>query len=541
MSFREYEIRNKPLFASMKRARESLLKPHKNICSADDFFAYLESNYATEKDFIEFVTFYDYVNQADGFHYNIAYIYTAPSLKVRDLIFAQREQITKDTGWYPMVSGSRANFTTFKVADSYKYWNIATHKPPYVHLGKPLSIRNVAEDISSTAILLRCENGNILLDTGFGIEREVIGLLDFVFLSHFHKDHSAGIFNLLKEKEIPVVLSDITLGYLLNLKSIDDDDKKLLLKNAVLIESIKDRSYICNTIEFFNSYHCPGAYGLKYKYYNNTLIYPGDLCLTNGFFEYSNTLKEVIGDNNGNVSIITDCALVPRGDFAITDRNVDAIFDEVVKSHNNPIFVSRSSETLFNIYMCLFKLSIDKHMDWLFVVTDELFDMLKNILRTWLMSKHEGDLFVKHIVKKSSINYAETQRLYTMSTSEQFAEYKNKKLVFLLTQGEIDKAVEIFNAHEMDLYITGPLAASKELQERMLSCNFANIHNLMSPDWSFHSDKDAIVDFINNYEKDNIKFFLFHAFPKVLKKFSNEFCDEKKANIEIVSKTESKL
>ena len=128
-----------------------------------------------------------------------------------------------------------------------------------------------------------------------------------------------------------------------------------------------------------------------------------------------------------------------------------------------------------------------------------------------------------------------------MSTSEQFADYKDKKLVFLLTQGKIDKAVEIFNAHEMDLYITGPLATSKELQERMLSCNFANIHNLMSPDWSFHSDKDAIVDFINNYEKDNIKFFLFHAFPKVLKKFSNEFCDEKKANIEIVSKTESKL
>ena len=63
----------------------------------------------------------------------------------------------------------------------------------------------------------------------------------------------------------------------------------------------------------------------------------------------------------------------------------------------------------------------------------------------------------------------------------------------------------------------------------------------MSPDWSFHSDKDAIADFINSCEKDNIKFFLFHAFPKVLKKFSNEFCDEKKANIEIVSKTESKL
>ena len=56
MSFREYEIRNKPLFASMKRAREALLKPHNNTCSVDGFFAYLENNYAAEKDHIEFVT-----------------------------------------------------------------------------------------------------------------------------------------------------------------------------------------------------------------------------------------------------------------------------------------------------------------------------------------------------------------------------------------------------------------------------------------------------------------------------------------------------
>lgn len=258
MSFNEYEIRNKPLFASMKRAREALLEPHNKAHDIDSFFAYLENNYATEIDYIEFVTFYDYVDQADGFHYNIAYIYTSSSLKVRDLIFAQRRQITKDTGWYPMVSGSRANFTVFKVSDSYIYWNIAAHKPPYVHLGRPLFIRNIAEDISSTAILLSCEKGNILLDTVFGIEHEVIESLEFVFLSHFYKDHSAGIFNLLKEKELPVILSDITLGYLLNLKNIDDTDKILLIKNAVLIESIKDRSYIYSTIEFFSSYHCPG-------------------------------------------------------------------------------------------------------------------------------------------------------------------------------------------------------------------------------------------------------------------------------------------
>ena len=93
----------------------------------------------------------------------------------------------------------------------------------------------------------------------------------------------------------------------------------------------------------------------------------------------------------------------------------------------------------------------------------------------------------------------------------------------------------------MDLYITGPLASSKELQERMLNCDFAHIHNLMSPDWSFHSDKDAITDFINNCEKENVKFFLFHAFPKVLKKYANSFPENIQRNIGIISKLDTEL
>ena len=358
MSFGEYEVKSKPLFASMKRARIALNKRDIEACTVADFFIYLKKRYNEDSEYIEYITFYDYILAEDGFHYNIAYVYTEPLLRVRDLLFDEREEITKDTGWYPMISGSRANFTKIKISESYKYWDIVKHKPPYVHVGRPLSLQNIASDISSTALLLKCEKGNILLDTGFGIEKENMDDIDFIFLSHYHKDHSGGINGILQIRDIPVVLSSITLEYLLNIKEIESTDKRRILKNAVLIEEMKNRSYISNTLEFFESYHCPGAYGMKYKYYNECFIYPGDICLRNGFYDFSDDFNEIIKSEE-KVTILADCALVPRGDFANTDKNFEDIVDNIMTSSSNKIFVSKGSELLFNIYICLFRMAID--------------------------------------------------------------------------------------------------------------------------------------------------------------------------------------
>lgn len=440
MSFREYEIKHKPLFASMKRAKTALLKAKNEPLTIPDFFSYLEERYGELSEHIEYVTFYDYTNLIDNVKYHIAYIYTAPSLMLRDLLFDEREDITKDTGWYPMVSGSRANFTTIKIEESYRFWKIVKHKPPYVHLGKPLSLRNVATDISSTAILFKCENGNILFDTGFGVDEDVIDSINFVFLSHFHRDHSGGVFELLRIRNIPIILSSITLEYLLNLKGIEPIERQRLLNNAVLIESIKDRSYIKNTISFFDSYHCPGSYGLKYMHYDDVVVYPGDMCLANGFFNFHEEIKRVIcNSSRKRVALITDCALVPRGDFAITDESFEIVANRVFEAEQHSVFISRSPESLFNIYIRMFKLSIDKHSNWLFVVNEELYYILRSSLRTWLLPEYEGDLFIKHIIKGSRVNFAETQRLYTISNVEQFSGNKEKRIVFLLTMNDLEK------------------------------------------------------------------------------------------------------
>lgn len=539
MAFREFEIKKKPLFASMHRAKAALSKKKYAPCDIGCFFDYLEERYSLDVQNINYVTFYDYYNHSDKTQYNIAYIYTLPSLKIRDILFEDREKITVATGWYPMVSGQRAGFTKLKNSTSHDFYRLLKHKPPYVHLGKPLSIRSVAEDASSTAILLKCDNGNILLDTGFGVEPTVDEQIDFVFVSHFHKDHTGGLYEFLKRKEVPIIISDITLDYMLNLSDVNQSEKELLVRNAVLIDRMRNNAPINRTIEFFDSFHCPGAFGMKYTFNNECVIYPGDMCLTNGFYDYSNDFVSICNSNpNGKTSIITDCALIPKGNFAITDENFEVVANKVEASQHNQIFASRSCEILFNVYIRLFKLAVQQRKQWLFVVNDELFDLLQNTLRTWLLPQYAGDPFIKHVIGKSRINYAETQKLYNVSNAAQFSDYTANKVIYLLTLDDLYSIKNEVNISAMDLFLTGPIATAKNIDEILNDFQFRSISKLSSPDWSFHSDKAAVQNLLSEPSDSILKYILFHAYPREIKKFLREFDDEQKSRIDILSKNE---
>lgn len=459
-----------------------------------------------------------------------------PSLEFRDAFFKEREKITHDTGWYPYITGSRANFTHFTAEKSYKYWKIEKNKIPYVHLGKPLSIKNVASDFSATAMLLQCEKGNVLLDTGFGIEEQCIEMIDFIFISHFQYDHTGGVIQILQKKDIPVIMSSITLDYMLNLDLICEEDKKRLLKNAVIADSLNDRSYIVTTLEFFDNYHCPGAIGIKYKFNDFDIIYAGDICLKNGFYDYRTDFDKIIANNNRKKYVFLDAALVKKSELSTGEENYSDLSDEIFNSVDNEkiLFVSKGTEMLFNIYIKLFAQSVLCSKETNFVVSDELYKILKNVLRSWFISKYRNDPFIKNTLSSGRANFAETRRLYPLSKSKEFIEKNN--VIFILSLNDMEDMSEKEVLLGSKCYLTGPLALENTVYECIEDIAYSNIKHLASSDWSFHSNKESLDEFIMEHQKCDIV--LFHSFPKILSKYKKSFSDNQSSRIHIINKDE---
>lgn len=538
MIFCDYETTDRKLFMSLKRAKSMLSMEHNNACYIESFFDYLYNNYDYIRDYIDFITFYefDYKEKDETFKYNIAYIYTKPSLEFRDAFFGEREIITKETGWYPYITGARANFTHLTAEKSYKYWKIKKTKPPYVHLGRPLSIKNVASDYAATAMLLKCEKGNILLDTGFGIEEECVETIDYIFISHFHYDHTGGLVNILKKKDIPVIMSSLTLNYMLDLDSIKDEDKKRILKNVIMSDFMNDRPYIFSTLEFFDSYHCPGSVGVMYKYRDTIVVYAGDICLENGFYCYKDIFSGIVEKYYKNKYIILDSALVMKSDLSIGEDKFEdvseSLFDEI--KDNNALFISNGTEMLFNIYIKLFAKSVLCSKETKFVVSDDLYKLLKNVLRSWLLSKYRNDPFIKYTLASGRANFAETRRLYPMSKGEQFLGMQD--VVYILSLKDVEKLENTSLLNGADCFLTGPLAFENRTYDCLENLKYKSIKRLASSDWSFHSDKDSLANFIIQHRE--CKFILFHSFPKVLNKFRKSFSDDIQNRIHVLSREE---
>ena len=290
-----YEIKPKgtPFFGATSNAKAALERNRLELIKPFAFCDYLSEKYADDEA-IEYISFYDFSHtNRNNFHFTIAVIYTKPDRSARDRLFIDREKITKETGWYPLITGSRANYTS-QYMDISVYQRIKARKFN-IHIGSPISIKNIAIDPSSTALYLKGSKGAILLDTGFGIDSKYVDLIDSVFLSHFHKDHSGGLLDILRKRNIPILMSMLTLEQLLCFCK-NESDRNLIINNSFIVDTNRNTSSSTSesSCEFIQVYHCPGSTGLLYKHGQIVVIYPGDLCLENAFYIYSSELLSVI-------------------------------------------------------------------------------------------------------------------------------------------------------------------------------------------------------------------------------------------------------
>lgn len=527
----KYEIINKPFFGSLSNAELSLKKVSRKAIDCTDFINLLEKSYHKFIDKIELVQFYDFEwtfnNRYErGFNFKIAIIHTMPDAKFRDKLFAERDRITINTGWYPYIMGSRANINT----TLHRYYRAINHIPANkmepLQLGKPNSIIDVSNNKSVNAILLCCTYGSILFDTGFGVDLPDNSDLKAICISHFHKDHCGGLYELLERRDIPVLMSETTLEYILALKEVLDGDKLALIKNVVVLEKVAYGKIFRKYFDFFPVFHCPGAFGFVYKGYNGcSIYYLGDVCLKNGFMQFQKVIDQMIKeDENSKKYVIMDAALVGKNNFTVDSDDIPVVLlqDTVdLVRKRDVVFISNSIEILMYSYILFFMKSNIKNIGSIkLTINDDLYDIVKTLWASVILKHRRAtiDAFVKNVLQGGRCNFVESQRVYPISALDTVD--RNENIASFITVKEIDDNQLLRDRiNGADVVLVGHWTIKASIPETIAKLQPRSVLRVSSPEWSFHSSEEDISRAIYEWSDCGVNTVLFHNYSKVLRKF----------------------
>ncbi|HYE80560.1 MAG TPA: MBL fold metallo-hydrolase [Clostridia bacterium] len=538
--FLEYEIVYKPFFGSKKRAYNTLRNLTTPPSSTEEFLEYIQLNHPKIMPNIEFVRFYDFnfMEKTGLFRYRLAILHTVPNALIREKIFDESENIANLTGWYPYVTGSRAQIKKLNYIELRKKHNIQRMAINSCAFGKPKIVIDVSNSPTASATLLQCEYGNILFDTGFGIFETYIKDIDLICISHFHKDHIGGLTQILAQKSIAVLISEMTLEYILNSNWLSDGDKLEIIKHAITLEEIKFYKGLRMHIDYFPVFHAPGSFGFVYKYFSETSVfYLGDLCIENGFYNGGIDVNaKVQSIRSKNKTIILDSSMIGKKNIEIGEDTPEDIQEIIENSINkrNVFFVSQSPETLLYSYILAFIWSNQRKEEKIrIVMDDDLYKIIKILWRPQVLKDNFKDPFIKYVLKGCRINFAESHRLYPLSALDTFSDTKNT--IFLVTLEDIiDKDTTRLPLLKSDVMLVGPWALKGEIPEEVINAKPRSILRVASPDWSFHSSEQSLNSAITEWNEEAIHVILFHNYSSALKKYIKQFPNY--SNIHAISK-----
>lgn len=522
--FLDYEIVNKPFLGSRKRAKQLLGEAGNVITDHNDFLIYLQKHYPKILSKIEYIRFYEFDFNEKGrvFHYCIAMLFTSPDEQTRTVLYDESRKITCDTGWYPYITGSRAKIKRLSYTVLRNEYGIPRKRIDKLSFGRPERIIDISNTPTASANLLQCYNGNILFDTGFGILEEYINSIDLICISHFHKDHTGGLLSILHVKPVPVLISEVTLEYLLQLAD-SEENKRLLISCAITLEEIKFYQGFRNHIDYFAVFHTPGSFGFIYKFYKEiAVIYFGDVCVCNAFHNHSLKLIEQVNNiSTDKKVIIFDGALIGKKDESISDDKPEDIINTIENGieKRNTIFISQGAETLVYSYILFFKWAIEnKNIKAKVVVSDELYQLLRTLWRPMVYRDNFKDPFIQFVFK-SEANFVETYRLYPLSSFNGFLD--SSKSVFFLTVNDIENDhSSTIPVKKSDIILAGVWTIRNSIPNIIVTGSPRSIIRVSSADWSFHTNEQDIIEIMKAFcSDDRNKVILFHNYSKVLRKF----------------------
>ncbi len=528
-----YEIITKPYFGSLKRAIIALEKFDKKPYIIEEFLFFIEKSYPKVFLEIDMIRFYDYIWKdnsrfKNGFQFRLAIVHLKPNAYIRDFLFSEREKITSYTGWYPYIVGSRAEITKPVYKTIMKNNNIRTPRIENLCLGKPLRLTDISNCEDANASLLECQEGSILFDTGFGVEIPEQCNLKAVCISHFHKDHSYGLLQIIKEHKIPVIMSETTLEHIINLNNFSDLEKNAIVKSTITVEEIIYLKEFRNSLDFFPIFHAPGSIGYIYKAFpGHYVYYLGDVCIKNGFLEYGLQLNDLIRkDPAKQKTVIIDAAMIGKKEYSISNEDIPSILIEDLLGSirkRNIVFISTSIETLIYSYLLSFiETNKSKEKSIKLVLNDSLFNLLKTMWGPLILKKFNIDPFVNRVLGNNRLNFIESQRVYPLSAIDTIS-FDENVVIFSTMLGVKDcesLSKRLFGA---DIALVGPWTLKSSIPIELSQVKPRSVIRVSSPDWSFHSTEEDLTNTILEWNSQSIKTVLFHNYPKSLKKYILKF------------------
>jgi len=548
-TFINYQVFNTPYGGPRGKALLAFEQSEKEPIDHVQYLYYLKKKFTRYFHTIEWVRFHRFIDNKK--HFAVAIMNVKPFIEARQTFYEQRNLITRETGWYPLIMGSKARNYLAKIDKK----SINNNKSILKKLDMKY-IRSIEEiEDSGTCIKINFETGNLILDVGFNCYHCVDNMTKIIFISHFHQDHSGSLMTILEKHSIPIVCSLPTynsLCYIIDIVQKHNPAKKKTIRNKleknILIimpnDSIKTEHGL--ELSFLETYHCPGSIGIKITdNYKQTIIYWGDLCLNNGFLNYSKAVKNIIKNekekrNNKSIFIL-DATFVKKNYDNIPYTQTPEEILELVKPGReipNVWFISKQAETL--IYLFLYFFNITKKVFGYpkkIFLDNKLITLLQSIWTPYSKKILDAiDPFLKSQYLKQKTNFIESHRIYPLKDVILKNLPKTENIIGFYSEKHFINQFDRFNDFERKkiyensrFYLIGELASNKytDLQQKIFKLNPISFEKLSSADWLFHSNQNDIEDIIRwAIDFNNISFILFHNRTDKL----NQFIAENKFN-----------
>ena len=527
-----YEICHNKWTGPVEKALKALSGNKKTPVTEFEFLNIIKTNHNNIYLGLSFVQFYKNknlnINTSDEVPVlQIAVCYLYPNPQLRDSLYKERENITNETGWYPLVMGEKIH-SKIKSRQLIRHQNNLSKFDESIHIGKLHNIKRITSPDNGNSFLIEGENGCILLDTGTIIEAPLPCNIKAIFVSHFHNDHSGGLKNLC-EYTVPLIMSEPTLHYLYE-RNKDYHYRNWMLSNVIVIDKILSYLQTSDSINIFPVFHSPGSYGISLRDSDGKWVFfPGDLCLKNGFLDASEELINYILSQNATTKwVLIDSSMAEREQIEISDedtpRNITEIINEELYTRN-VIFCCQSLETLLYQFILTFvhtaKIKTEDKAKRLFI-SNSLYQIAQTLLNPILYRKwNQIDPFIKSVIGKNIKNFIESNRVYPLRSLKHLP--PGEKICIFLTRIDfINNCDEIKNwlfggnlilAGKMVLYL------EKKLTEAINTGKPRTVHRVSSPDWNFHSHEVDLVKFIKTLSTNGVNCLLFHDYPNKLDRF----------------------